>query len=134
MSEIRAIPGGVVLISPDDAAYLARWGYALAQVAAQRLGVRIPNQLKVIHHNLADAATCAGTCAQVPETPEMTQSDPNLIDPKTAAQRLGTSEANVRDLCTRGSLDAMKTKGRWWIVPASVDDHKTNRSRSRKEA
>jgi hypothetical protein len=83
-------------------------------------------------------ATCVGTCVdastQVVETLRVSQLEADgaeVIDTKGAAAILGTTEANVRDLCTRRSLDAMKVGGRWWIVPASVDEHKTNR---RKEA
>jgi hypothetical protein len=81
-------------------------------------------------------ATCVGTCVdastQVVEALNMSQSEAKrteVISPKQAAAILETTEANVRDLCSRGRLDAMHVGRRWWIAPQSVENYRLERER-----
>ncbi len=133
MSDVHAMHAAVV-ISATDTAYLLDVFDKVTQVATRYapVPVRIPHRLNVLLQDMAEAAACAATCAQVPSEPELSDFRPDDLDtPKTAAQRLNTTESNVRQLCTRGTLAAMKRDGRWFISPPSVDEHKTTRTRKR---
>lgn len=131
MSDVHAIPAAV-LISPTDAAYLLDMVDKVTQIAKQYapVPVRIPYRLNVLLQEMAEAAARAATCAQVPSEPQLSDFTPDDLDtPKTVAQQLNTTESNVRQLCARGTLAAMKRGNKWLISPASVDDYKTTRTR-----
>lgn len=128
MSDVHAIHAAV-LISRADTVYLLAMFETVTQVASRHAPVRIPYRLNVLLQDMAEAAACAGTCAQVRYEPKVSDFGPDVVGVKAAARRLNTTEANVRDLCARGTLAAMKPGGRWLISLASVDEHKAARGR-----
>jgi hypothetical protein len=127
---------GVVLTPGDVAEVVAALDYLIQKVCKHR--DRVPAQIVAKRRELAESVTCATTCADLRGDAlgalGSSQFGPGVIDTKKAAEILSSTEANVRDLCKRGRLIAMQPEGHggsWYIVEASVDDHK---ARTRKGA
>jgi Helix-turn-helix domain len=127
---------GVLFDHSDVAEMLEEYDF-LMRIAWQHRE-RIPQCIVARRRELAELTTCATTCADLrgdaPGALGGSQFGPGIIGPKKAAEILETTEANVRDLCKRHRLIAMQPDGpggSWYIVKASVDDHK---ARTRKGA
>ena len=124
----RVVSG--VLLAPEDAAYLARL-LADSARALGRHGVYLPDRAVTLARFLADASS--DVRASTPATPsellvssESTDADP-LIDTATAAEVLGCTTANVRDLCRRGRLQGVRHNGRWLVEQTSLRELKESR-------
>jgi hypothetical protein len=94
----------------------------------------LSRRLVKLRNQLIECCTYANTHADVstegvePEDVLSFQPD-EIVDSKTAAQRLGISEAGVRWHCRQGQFmdTAKQINGRWWISRDAVDHYVSER-------
>jgi excisionase family DNA binding protein len=67
--------------------------------------------------NAVSTRTEANGSAEVPSARRRAKFSPvEWITPQEAAEMLGCSDRNVRDLCARGALESAQRKGSRWLV------------------
>lgn len=110
MARMIHLPAGGVVISMKDAADIAHTLLA-AQDLATRHGASLKSSVLVL---AAELSTAQGTTEPRHHPIEHTV-DYEQIDADTAAELLGCSPRNVRDLAARGRLPGIKRGGRWWF-------------------
>jgi excisionase family DNA binding protein len=129
--EIHSVEGvlitrQVALITPQVAADLVAALSLVERLAPVPLVPRLSNLRRQL---AAYANACDNTSAQVDFGEVLQHSE--TITTKQAALRLKTTEANVRDLCNRGRLAAMRPGGRWRISRESVEEYRLAREQKR---
>jgi hypothetical protein len=84
----------------------------------------LSGRIVALRNRLIACCAFGGESAKVSEPEDVLSFVPGAaIDPRAAAQRLGTSEVWARKLCEKEELVAKKIRGRWWIDPDSVDQY-----------
>lgn len=110
MARVTPLPAGGVILSMADAKDLAATILA-AQDLAARHGARLKSNVLIIAAEL----TSADGETEQPALPTAETVEYEQIDADTAAELLGCSPRNVRDLAARGRLPGVKRGGRWWF-------------------
>jgi excisionase family DNA binding protein len=114
-----------VMLSPAAVRTVVAGLRALEQLGRTR-GARLTPALQAICAQLDEAAapTDAGTDAHastsVPAAPWLPLSAHDLLSSEEAADLLGCSPGNVRDLLRRGALPGHRTGGRWLLEREAV--------------
>jgi excisionase family DNA binding protein len=132
-----SLPGGWVLLSPSSVRHCDR-ALALAVRAHRRDHLPLPAEVRALLSLLASASeTSALPVTEVLAGAEgsrsrrlglgsaasSTGSPPSLVDAGSAARLLGITDRGVRDLCSRGALQAEKVAGRWLIERADLAEY-----------
>jgi hypothetical protein len=132
-ADIRAIPTSVFVSRPAAAEFITMFS-TLERLYRGR-GTPLPARWRRQIAAFIEATyvgTSVDASTQVVEALRMSQLEADtdeVISTKKAAAILETTEANVRDLCKRGRLDAMQVGRRWWIAPQSVENYRLERER-----
>ncbi|WP_373279123.1 MULTISPECIES: helix-turn-helix domain-containing protein [Gordonia] len=93
-------------------------------------GLGVKRRVLILAEQLAAAGERSDTPTAAHDT-ELVGAQSNvddLIGTEQAAQRLGCSPENVRALCRRGSLPAVRHAGRWMIPDTVVAERITERT------
>ncbi len=115
-----------VLLTPAAAATVVAGLRALEQLGRTR-GARLTPALQAICAQLdeaaapTDAPTDAYARTSVPAAPWLPLSSHDLLSSEEAADLLGCSPSNVRDLARRGALPAHRSGGRWLLERDAVE-------------
>lgn len=123
-----------VLLDPADADYLARALVLFEEVLAKQ-GSRPSPRLVDLERRLTRAtsdATRSPTGENVSAATDSTQREVlsayEFLDSERAANILGCTPGNVRDLARRGRLPAVHTHGRWLYPAAAIVARAEHRS------
>lgn len=121
MSEIRRLEG--VYLSPEDATTLAD-ALAYCEDALIKTGRQWTPRMQALRSALAAAAYVSRTDGGARKLADQARADSLLghefVDTVTAAQVLGCTPANVRDLARRGTLPARRIGNRWLVSADAV--------------
>lgn len=110
MSRVRYFPAGGVILNRDDAVALGR-AIIAAQDIAGRHGARLQSNVLVLAAELTSID--GDTEPAPPATTDHVEYE--QIDTTTAANILGCSPRNVRDLADRDRLPGVKRGRSWWF-------------------
>lgn len=115
------LPGGLLLLGGRGTRVVAA-ALALAERIAARDGIAPPADWVAVRAAVTAAASDSGS-AEVPAPPVVAASRVVVMDPVStveAAEMLGCTARNVRDLCARGAFAASRLGGRWVLEREEV--------------
>lgn len=122
MSRVTALPKGGVVIDASTALKLCD---ALLSVNdyANRHGAMLNSELLTL---TAEITSAVGSSEEAP--PALDEAfEYELIDAKTAAELLGCTERNIRDLANRHRIPGRKVAGRWQFNREDVEVYRDYR-------
>lgn len=123
-----------ILVSPDDAAYLAGALDHLCKVIRDN-GQQPRPRLESLHTKLrktsvvtgVSASTVSACCASAEDSGD--DAEYGTVTTAEAARIIGRTPGNVRDLARRSRIRAQHPRGRWMFDAADVERYAEDRAR-----
>jgi hypothetical protein len=128
VSDIRRVSG--VVLDDEDARLLVG-ALALFRNVLRRTGSRPTSKLESLHARLVAAVGVSETPPDVSVSGVLPRDGSSfghdVLDTSAAAEILGCSQANARDLARRGVVPAVHVAGRWLLSASDVRNRATAR-------